>query len=554
MKVRIKSLPKSENGSQVNNKFQGKEINWPGFSDSSSDGPKLKNTLAPVSRAKANVEAEKGEVAIADMNFDGIPEHFVVGGQRHHSGGTPLNLPPDSFIFSDTQKMKIKDKEILARFGLSKGSYTPAEIAKKYNINKYRAVLYDKDADKIQHESAEKMIQNYNQKLGELALIQESKKGFPQGIPTIAMPYLETHGIDPQQFLPQSPVGGQPSMQGEDMTIEDGMEQQPMMRFGGPLRKFQEAGQPDHAPDGVTGAGNFMKYHFFNDPPMDFKKNISDPYLNPALQKFRSFLEKANTYQLPRIVNEPEVQEQSPQQIPGFGNDKFYNPETWGDDNPERAAKFRSKYPSIMEVYEAAMGEIDPETNKPWTLARLEEASKEIEKGRKLTPFYSLDMFASSDADKMSDLAGIVREKVDKLKQVEKQAEYKKTAQAKIDKFNNYRKGLVDKMAGMVKELNGLPKGSFKKIELEYQIKALEKELNKKQLPMPFGQFNSPYDIPEEVAVSPGLVTETAKTDSVVAETAPADSFKVDFSTMSDEELLKLSTMSDQELENHFNK
>lgn len=239
MKVRIKSLPKSENGSQINNKFQVKQINWPGFSDSSSDGPKLKNTLAPVARDKANVEAEKGEVAIADMNFDGIPEHFVVGGQRHHSGGTPLNLPPDSFIFSDTQKMKIKDKEILARFGLSKGSYTPADIAKKYNINKYRGVLYDKDADRIQHESAEKMIQNYNQKLGELALIQESKKGFPQGIPTIAMPYLETHGIDPQQFLPQSPVSGQPGMQGENMAIQDGMEQQPMMRWGGFLPKAQ---------------------------------------------------------------------------------------------------------------------------------------------------------------------------------------------------------------------------------------------------------------------------------------------------------------------------
>ncbi len=46
------------------------------------------------------------------------------------------------------------------------------------------------------------MISNYNLKLAKLALIQESMKGFPQGIPAIAMPYIIENDIDPSSYLP----------------------------------------------------------------------------------------------------------------------------------------------------------------------------------------------------------------------------------------------------------------------------------------------------------------------------------------------------------------
>jgi hypothetical protein len=45
------------------------------------------------------------------------------------------------------------------------------------------------------------MIANYNMKLAKLSLVQESKKGFPQGIPSIAMPYVESTGMDPNNFF-----------------------------------------------------------------------------------------------------------------------------------------------------------------------------------------------------------------------------------------------------------------------------------------------------------------------------------------------------------------
>jgi len=161
-----------------------------------------RQTLGPVPRHLANLEAEKGETAI--VNMGGIPAHFKIGGKRHSQGGTPLNLPDNSFIFSDTAKMKIKDPIILAQFGMvvKSGGYTPAEIAKKYDINKFRKILAEPNSENLERKTAEMMIANYNLKLAKLAMLQESKKGFPQGIPVVAMPYILENEIDPATFLP----------------------------------------------------------------------------------------------------------------------------------------------------------------------------------------------------------------------------------------------------------------------------------------------------------------------------------------------------------------
>lgn len=162
----------------------------------------VRQSLTAVPREKANLEAEGGETAV--VNVDGIPAHFKISGPRHTNGGVPLNLPDNSFIFSDTAKMKIKDPNILAQFGMKpkRGGYTPAEIAKKYDINKFRKVLADPNTDDLQRKTAEMMIANYNEKLAKLALAQESVKGFPQGIPVIAMPYIENMEMNPATFLP----------------------------------------------------------------------------------------------------------------------------------------------------------------------------------------------------------------------------------------------------------------------------------------------------------------------------------------------------------------
>jgi len=211
-KVRIKGLPKAGHGGSSSgssnglSKFTNSKSGTNPFSEPNFE---VNKTIKAVDPSQANIEAEGGEQAVVPGQ-GGIPESYKISGPRHSGGGVPLNLAPDSFIFSDHKKeMKIKDKDILAEFGMSvpkKGKvkgYTPAEIAKKYDINEYKKILLDPNSDKIARETAEKMIQNYNMKLGKLALVQESMKGFPQDIPAIAMPYLESINADPNQFVPQ---------------------------------------------------------------------------------------------------------------------------------------------------------------------------------------------------------------------------------------------------------------------------------------------------------------------------------------------------------------
>jgi hypothetical protein len=198
-KVKITKVPNMAWGGRVFNQVAPNALPY----QTDEEMMHYNDTLQPVSREEANLEAEKDEEVVMP-NYKGMSAKFRVGGKRHSEGGTPLNLPDDSFVFSDTRAMKIKDPAILKAFGKApkKGGYTPAELAKGYDINKYRKILDDPMSDTIQKKTAEEMIGNYNVLLGKLALAQESKKGFPQGIPFIAQPYMMINKISPEDILP----------------------------------------------------------------------------------------------------------------------------------------------------------------------------------------------------------------------------------------------------------------------------------------------------------------------------------------------------------------
>lgn len=188
MKIRIKSVPQklayggqSGYGLDLGSKRVDTDMNENLYES-------VSNTIGAVPREYANIEAEGGETIYGDLNNDGKKLHKKIVGPRHSEGGVPLNVPEGTFIFSDTQKMKIKDPEILSYFGMSekKGGYTPAEIAKKYDVNKYMAILEDPNSDELDKNTAQLMVNNYNKKLAYLSMIQESMKGFPQGVPDVA--------------------------------------------------------------------------------------------------------------------------------------------------------------------------------------------------------------------------------------------------------------------------------------------------------------------------------------------------------------------------------
>jgi hypothetical protein len=170
----------------------------------------VNNTLSAVPREHANIEAEGGETAVVPKE-DGTKSHYNIKGKRHTEGGVPLNVPEGTFIFSDTKKMKMGGS-VLSVFGKSEKSskkFTPAQLAKQYDLNKYKAILEDPRADSIKKRTAELMIQNYNKKLAQLALVQEGKKGYPQGIPNIAQEYyakmMQASDVESQEQIEENP-------------------------------------------------------------------------------------------------------------------------------------------------------------------------------------------------------------------------------------------------------------------------------------------------------------------------------------------------------------
>lgn len=231
MKIRINKLPKQLTKALVGRQVQGSLAITPyamGGGDYSNSlaniQAQVRETLQPIDRDIANLEAEKGEYAYGGISGDNIPDNFKIGGKRHSQGGTPLNLPQGSFIFSDTASMKIKDPAVLKMFDLKpkKGGFTPADIAKKYDINSYKKILYDPNTDELTRKTATIMIKNYVMKLGYLSIIQEAMKGFPQGMPEAAQPVLETMGYSMEQFIPEPVQQGQQEIMAQEES-ENGM-------------------------------------------------------------------------------------------------------------------------------------------------------------------------------------------------------------------------------------------------------------------------------------------------------------------------------------------
>ncbi len=138
---------------------------------------RIGNTL-PEAEDGGDINAEKQEQVLGDFDQDGGLELMNVGGKPHSEGGKDVNVPSNSFVFSDTKDLKIKDEKVLAMFGLKpkRGGYTPAEIAKKYDLNKYKAVTANPDADNYATTTAQLMSDNYLAKLSKLAHIQEEMK------------------------------------------------------------------------------------------------------------------------------------------------------------------------------------------------------------------------------------------------------------------------------------------------------------------------------------------------------------------------------------------
>jgi hypothetical protein len=264
-------------------------------------GSEVTDSIEEVPREQANIEAEGGETALIPYKGDGTYLHKKIKGNRHTEGGVPLNVPEGTFIYSDTKKMKLGGP-VLQMFGKSEKStkkFTPAILAKQYNIDKYRAILNNPKSDPIVMRTAQLMIQNYEKKLAQLALVQESKKGFPQGIPEVARDYYQQmqqaeqakQTSAPQNQI-QQPQEAQEQQQGQDVDqdMEQGEQPQAMygmgFRYGGGLYEAQAGVQyppEEAATDYTIGIGKGGNKGLFPDskislPEYTFPNDIGKPF------------------------------------------------------------------------------------------------------------------------------------------------------------------------------------------------------------------------------------------------------------------------------------
>ena len=237
----------------------------------------VNRSIKAVPREEANIEAEGGETALIPNEDNNNYSHFNIQGKRHTDGGVPLNVPEGTFIYSDTKKMKLGGS-ILNVFGKSEKSskkYTPAALAKQYNLNKYTAILESPKSSKIERRTAELMIQNYNKKLAQLALVQEGKKGYPQGIPKVAEEYYaKTKAYVESQQASELPNNNRMQYGGEgvDQNMEEDDQMQAMygmgFKYGGGLQKFDVGNEV-----GKVAFSGAMK----NGPVIRAKRNIFIP-------------------------------------------------------------------------------------------------------------------------------------------------------------------------------------------------------------------------------------------------------------------------------------
>jgi hypothetical protein len=183
-----------------------------GLPNRSADG-NLNKTVQPIDKKKATIEAEKGEKIWTNYNrnVDNLVELKSIGGKTHANGGTPMDPPSSgkegessSFIFSNNRKMIIKDPELLKYFGENgKSEKTPAEVSSKWldALATAKAILKDEHQDKIAKDSAKLTMDNAAFNLSSLALWQESKKNFKDGMTDIFNPWFDKTKVTPQELF-----------------------------------------------------------------------------------------------------------------------------------------------------------------------------------------------------------------------------------------------------------------------------------------------------------------------------------------------------------------
>lgn len=190
-----------------------------------AEDPKI-NTTIKENPYRSNVEIEGDEIVLQPD----LSALFKAKGQKHSKGGMDVLLKPESFIFSDWKGLAFDkhDHELMELKDTKKtdpNKNTPAEVLKRNvdieHYNKLVTILDDPYKDDLAKKSAAMMLEKYLQNLGNIAYLQEEKKGFPSGMPAFSMgtapvydPEIKTGIDESKQYMRAGGTISNPYMQG----------------------------------------------------------------------------------------------------------------------------------------------------------------------------------------------------------------------------------------------------------------------------------------------------------------------------------------------------
>jgi hypothetical protein len=251
-----------------------------------TDDKTVRYSLSSVPKDRANIEAEGGETVLTDLTNDGQFGLYNITGPRHSAGGVPMFLPEQSFIYSDTEKMKFT-KDELADFGINtKKKMSPAKLSKKYELNDYYAHLESPYADKIQAVTSELMLKKNMMNLSKVAFGQEAKKKFEEGVPLAAHPYLVQQGVDPLEFTAKMEaitreeaqmkmIASLPPEQQEQMMMLQQMMAQVDQQEGAPQEQMPQQAMARYGAEVLPQAQD-GSFDFFGNSTIDFESLLND--------------------------------------------------------------------------------------------------------------------------------------------------------------------------------------------------------------------------------------------------------------------------------------
>lgn len=169
----------------------------------------VNDTISKVdNKEDANAEIEQGEIVRQDLPNGGTLLHKALG-KKHKDGGIPVNLPNNSFIFSNFKTTSLNKEELetfkLGGFSKKVNNMTPAKILEKnVDIKHYNEMekYLQESKDSVQLKTAQLMKEKYDKVVAKVAALQESKKP-NTNIPNFAYLTEDTPELKEQEIMTQ---------------------------------------------------------------------------------------------------------------------------------------------------------------------------------------------------------------------------------------------------------------------------------------------------------------------------------------------------------------